>query len=251
MDLSEIPATGFRRHPWEVARCAFYRRILDEAGLLRTPRRILDVGAGDAWLVRRLLEASAPGTHALAWDAEYTPEIERHLGREAPAALRFTATPPDGAFDLVLLLDVLEHVADDARLLDTCVRQHLTRDGFLLLGVPSWQALFTSHDAGLGHLRRYSPGAARRLATGAGLEVVRSGGLFHSLLVPRALQMLAERVRRPLERSEPDDLEWRGSALAARLVESALRLDSALSARASRAGVELPGLSWWALCRKP
>jgi SAM-dependent methyltransferase len=250
MDLSELPAADFRRHPWEVARCAFYRRILDEAGLLRTPRSLLDVGAGDAWLLRRLLEAAAPGTRAVAWDAEYTPEIERRLAHDAPVELTFTATPPAGAFDLVLLLDVLEHVEDDARLLDACVREHLMPGGFLLLAVPSWQALFTSHDAGLGHLRRYSPGEARRLAAGAGLEVVRGGGLFHSLLVPRALQMLAERVRRPQHRSEPDDLEWRGSALAARVVESTLRLDSALSARASRAGVELPGLSWWALCRK-
>ena len=251
MDLSEIPSAEFRRHPWEVARYAFYRRILAEGGLLRRPLEVLDVGAGDGWFMRSLLHEAAPGTRAVAWDAEYTETLCGELSRGAPPSLTFTAFAPSAAFDLVLMLDVLEHVGDDAGFLAGCVRANLAAGGFLLLGVPSWQALFTSHDTGLGHLRRYSPRAARRLAEGAGLEIVRAGGLFHSLLAPRAIQKMVERALRPAPRTVPNELSWQGSALVTSLVEASFRLDNAVSAHASRAGVELPGLSWWALCRKP
>lgn len=156
------------------------------------------------------------GSRAVAWDAGYTPATVAELAREAPPELTFTATSPrDQNFDLTLLLDVLEHVEDDRAFLAARV-ETCARGGHILLGVPAWPALYTSHDAGLGHLRRYRPAAAAALARDAGLEVLRSGG-----------------------------------PLATRLVTTALRLDSALSRRLARAGVELFGLSWWALCRKP
>jgi hypothetical protein len=79
--------------------------------------------------------------------------------------------------------------------------------------------------------------------------VVRSGGLFHALLPVRALQLAAERVR--LARAQPHAGEWRGSAALGRAVGEVLRWDNALSLAASARGWDVPGLSWWALCRRP
>lgn len=255
MDLAELPAADFRRHPWEVARFAFYARVLRDAGLLRAPLRVLDAGAGDAWFVRRLLAELPAGSRAVAWDAGYAPATVEALAREAPPELVFTAAPPqEEIFNLTLLLDVLEHVEDDRAFLAARVAT-CARGGHVLLAVPAWPALYTSHDAGLGHLRRYRPAAAAALARDAGLEVLRSGGLFHTLLLPRVLQKTIETTRAalagPRPASRPRELAWHGGPLATRLVATALRLDNALSRRLARAGVELPGLSWWALCRKP
>jgi SAM-dependent methyltransferase len=250
MDLAELPSTEFRRHPWEVARCDFYCRVLEDAGLLARPVEVLDAGAGDGFLVRRLLERAADGSRAVAWDAEYTPELLARLAATAPPELSFVTAPPAEAYDVVLLLDVLEHVPDDETFLRARVAANLRVGGHLLVGVPTWPALYTAHDRGLGHVRRYRPRALRAMLERAGLRIELAGGLFHSLLAPRALQRLVESVKPPADVSRPDELAWHHGAVATVAMERALGLDTALSRRAAGAGIELPGLSWWALCRR-
>lgn len=59
-----------------------------------------------------------------------------------------------GAFDAAVCVNVLEHVADDARALDR-VADLLRPGGVLFLMVPAHAALFGSIDRSLGHARRY------------------------------------------------------------------------------------------------
>jgi SAM-dependent methyltransferase len=242
MDLAEARAGGVR-HPWEVARYEFFRRVLREGAVDVPGTAILDVGAGDAWFARRLAE-SAPGISVLCWDQGYG--ADRVAGTEG--ALRFSADRPSETFDAVLLLDVLEHVERDAEFLATIVSSNLRPGGAVLFSVPAWQPLFSSHDVRLKHVRRYAPSRAREVLAGAGLEIARSGGLFHSLLPARALQVAAERAR--LARRQRDAGEWGGPAALTRIVGTALAWDTALSLAASARGWNLPGLSWWALCRR-
>jgi len=54
------------------------------------------------------------------------------FARQAAPELSFTNQRPDRAFDLVLLLDVLEHVADDCDLLADVVRDLVRPGGFLV-----------------------------------------------------------------------------------------------------------------------
>ena len=62
MDLSEVSGTNQRRHPWEVARARFFRRVLQDAGVLAAPRAVLDVGSGDGYLARELLDGLPEGS---------------------------------------------------------------------------------------------------------------------------------------------------------------------------------------------
>ena len=130
-----------------------------------------------------------------------------------------------------------------------------------MVSVPAWEALYGPHDVALKHFRRYRPAQCRALLRAAGLEVVRDGGLFHSLLVPRALQRvsevagsLARRARSGAngdEADRPANLgEWRGGPLLSSVVTAALDADTALSAGLARRGLALPGLSYWALGRR-
>jgi len=50
--------------------------------------------------------------------------------------------------------------------------------------------------------------------------------------------------------AEPEALRWRHREFSARLVEALLRADQALSRFTSGIGIDLPGLSWWAVCRR-
>src|SRR5207253_1181175 len=102
----------FRRHPWEEARFRFFARIVAATELPR-PVRILDVGAGDGWFARRLVERLGPAAEITCWDPAYTREQIDELSARAGGTIGFSASRPAAAFDLVLLLDVLEHVDDD------------------------------------------------------------------------------------------------------------------------------------------
>lgn len=242
MDLVELSSGVMaRRHPWEEARFAFFARALGRAGVAPPGTAVLDVGAGDAWFAARLAEEA--GVEVTCWDIGYaagTPPAAR--------GLLLTAEPPRRRFPLVLALDVLEHVEDDRRFLRGLVDDQLEPGGHLLVSVPAWPALFSRHDQALRHVRRYAPAAARALLEGAGLRVLEQGGLFHALLAPRAAQKLTERWASGPARLAGD---WSAPAWVTAAVAAALALDGRASALFSRLGWNVPGLSWWALCRGP
>ena len=103
--------------------------------------------------------------------------------------------------------------------------------------------------------RRYSPRACDRVLEAAGLTIVERGGVFHSLVIPRAVTVLRERIAPAVGRGDPPTLEssaatWRGGRIVTSLTLGALRIDNAVSRLASRAGVNVPGLSYWALARR-
>jgi len=58
-------------------------------------------------------------------------------------------------FDLVLALDVLEHVEDHKKALLEC-RRVLRKGGSVLITVPALSFLWSKHDVGQGHFRRYN-----------------------------------------------------------------------------------------------
>jgi SAM-dependent methyltransferase len=246
VDLVER-AGAVRRHPWELVRADLVGRVLRDGGAHVQGRAILDVGAGDAFVASRLRAADPTPARVVCWDIGYTDAVMAELARAAPG-VEFTATRPAERFDLLLLLDVLEHVDDDATFLREVVAGNLSADGLALVVVPAWPSLFSSHDVRLLHRRRYTARSGAALLRGAGLDVVRSGGLFHSLVPVRALEKLIDRKHRAVYHHAG---EWHARGALSRAVQAALRLDASLGLAASRLRVDVPGLSWWALCRRP
>lgn len=245
MDLRERPPSGTpdpgERHPWEQARATFVLELL--RGAVAPGERVLDVGAGDAWLATRLHEEL--GARVSCWDPHYTDEDLRRLGA---MGLEPTQAPPAGPFALALLGDVLEHAQDDAALLADAVAR-LRPGGRVLVTVPAWPALFSSHDRALHHHRRYTPASLRARLDAAGLVIDQCGGLFHGLLLPRALQVLAERLG---VRPSPAGVgRWRGGPRLTRALVTLLYAEQRLSRAAALLDVDVPGLSAWALCTRP
>lgn len=91
----------------------------------------------------------------------------------------------EGRYDLVALLDVIEHVADDHGGLASAVRR-LKPGGRLLVTVPAHQWMWTSHDRLNHHFRRYSKKSLKALVEGTGLKIDHLG-YFNSLLFPLAI----------------------------------------------------------------
>jgi SAM-dependent methyltransferase len=241
VDLAERGDTD-RRHPWETERARFFRGLIARHLGGRLPRRILDVGAGDGWFAGEL-GAELAGCEIVCWDVNYRSE---ELDAPLPEGVVRTAVEPEGTFDLVLLLDVIEHVADDAAFLDDSIVPHLTKRSLLVVSVPAYQRLFSSHDDALAHYRRYSPGRLHDLL-GPRFEVVARGGLFASLLPLRAAAVARERVVGPPDAHGIGD--WSGGDALTRAVSAVLAADAGAGAWLAAHGLPTPGLSTWAVCR--
>ena len=73
---------------------------------------------------------------------------QRVVGHKLPFA--------DGEFDVVVAFDVLEHIEHDQAALLEWRRVLNDRSGKLLITVPAYQWLWSSHDVSLQHFRRYT-----------------------------------------------------------------------------------------------
>jgi len=153
-------------HWWYRSRTALVEGLMRRKGIGLQGRRVLEVGCGCGGNISFL-----GGTDAVATDL--SADCLRRAGRRGlnqllradAASLPFT----DGAFDVVLALDVLEHIRDDA----ACVREVarvLKPAGVLLATVPALPALWSVHDEAFHHERRYSAGGLRHLLRENGFE---------------------------------------------------------------------------------
>ena len=103
----------------------------------------------------------------------------------------------DATLDVVVALDVLEHLDDDRRALGEILRV-LRPGGVLLTTVPAYPFLWSSHDEALGHRRRYRRAELRERVSSAGFEVMLCSYVMGSILPVAIAVRLVERLwRRP------------------------------------------------------
>ncbi|PKP33422.1 MAG: hypothetical protein CVT99_00265 [Bacteroidetes bacterium HGW-Bacteroidetes-16] len=91
-----------------------------------------------------------------------------------------------GQYDVIILLDVIEHIENDSAFLAVAL-EHLKTDGILVVSVPAHQWLFSNFDLQVGHKRRYSLKEINRLFHELDLVDIHSnywgGGLFPLVLI--------------------------------------------------------------------
>ena len=78
-----------------------------------------------------------------------------------------------------------------------------------------------------------------------------SGYLFSSLLLPRALTKLRERLLPPKGEAELGVGGWHGPKWLTTALHQLLCADNRLCLEAQRKGLVVPGLSAWILCKAP
>jgi SAM-dependent methyltransferase len=151
MDLKEedILGAGIGRHWYYRSKAAALRRMVRSLGA----RRILDIGAGSGFFSRHLL-AEAGAQSALCVDIGYPSDRDDSEGGK-PVLYRRDIGPTD--CDLVLMMDVLEHVDDDRGLVRHYAAQ-VPSGAHFLVTVPAFRFLWSGHDVFLEHKRRYRLG---------------------------------------------------------------------------------------------
>jgi 2-polyprenyl-3-methyl-5-hydroxy-6-metoxy-1,4-benzoquinol methylase len=151
MDLKEEAVLGdqVNSHWYYRAKAAALCR--DLVGV--SPNEVLDIGAGSGFFSRLLLRETA-ATKATCVDIGYEREHDETCHGKS---LSFRRSIRQCAADLVLAMDVLEHVPDEAALMRPYI--DLVRPGTrFIISVPAFQFLWSSHDVFLEHYRRYTIG---------------------------------------------------------------------------------------------
>jgi len=152
-------------------------------------RCILDVGAGSGFFSKQLLHETT-ATEAVCVDSNYVREwdIEENGGQ-----MRYRRACGQVDADLVLLMDVLEHVDDDVGLLREYARKVPSGSRFVLT-VPAFQFLWSAHDVFLEHKRRYTLSQLEAVVERAGLQSVRSSYFFALVFPIAVIVRLVERL---------------------------------------------------------
>jgi trans-aconitate methyltransferase len=100
---------------------------------------------------------------------------------------------PGKEFNLILMLDVLEHLPDPAATLRRALAL-LAPAGMLLVTVPAFKVLWTNHDLLNQHITRYTRRTFRAVARQAGLDIQAERYFFQWLFPLKLATRVLERV---------------------------------------------------------
>ena len=155
-----------QHHWWFVARRRILAEVIRRVVEPRRRRCVLEVGCGTGHNLQMLGKFGKRRCVRAGRDRARL--ASDRLGRPV---LRGAAARPhdvrDEVYDLVALLDVLEHVPDDAGSLKA-ITKLLKPGGALLLTVPANKWMWSAHDVAHHHFRRYTKRELARLFSGAG-----------------------------------------------------------------------------------
>ena len=176
---------------WFVARRELVRELILRYRPARDEIAVLDVGCGTGATLKAI------GDLGTVLGIDRSPEALqfcRTRGLSKLARAKAEELPvASGSVDVVLALDLLEHIQDDAAAARELARV-LRSGGVLLATVPAGPELWSEHDEALAHLRRYRAARLRRILVDAGFDIQKLSPVITTLLLPIAALRLAQRI---------------------------------------------------------
>ncbi len=248
--LEDLHADSTESHFMDVlTRTAVFDAVFRSA--VRTDR-ILEVGCSSGYMLAEL-QARWPKAQLAGLDA-LADGLATAQGRVPSAEIAHasaTALPvADASVDVVIAINVLEHVADDMKAFQEASRV-LRSGGVLVAVIPNNPGLYDYYDAHLSHERRYRRGEPGILASRAGLQPVEERYLGQYVYPP--FWAVKKRNRRTGKALTDADRAMRVEADVAKTGDSRLgSVTAKLEAAVLRRGTGLPfGIRQMIVARKP
>lgn len=143
------------KHAWFAGRTRLILKFLDaEMGSSQPgePRKILDIGSGAGNMAHHLAH------YGQVVGIDYNPRplaVAQQRGLQVLQGVGDRLPFPDNEFDLVALLDTVEHIPDELGVFQECTRV-LKPGGRLIITVPAFMWLWSYNDEINDHERRYT-----------------------------------------------------------------------------------------------
>lgn len=149
---------------------------------------ILDAGCGTGFAGRSLVECGA----VIGLDASRYAFDESSSAEINCLALIDKAPFPDNTFDLVVAMDLVEHLDDDQSAINEMYR--VCKDGgYLFITVPAYQRMWSAHDVSLEHKRRYSLNVIIAKIRQSGFEIEKSSYFVSTVFLPAFIYRMMKR----------------------------------------------------------
>ena len=169
---------------------------------------IMEIGCSSGFLLQEIV-SSFPGAITIGADVVKAPLYR--LAEKIPGIplIRFDllqCTLPDQIIDVLVMINVLEHIEDDVSALKNAFNL-LKPGGSLVIEVPAAPYLYDSYDKELCHFRRYSAAGLQEKMLRAGFEIYRKSHigfmLFPAFAVSKILNKITwDRSNRDVVRSK-------------------------------------------------
>lgn len=164
-------------HWWYKGRREIIGKLLTP--FMHRPLEILDAGCGSGGTMEYM------ETYGSTLGVDVSEDMLEHCRKKGLQVQRASITQlpfEDHRFDVVLCLDVLEHLPEDRQAIEE-LKRVVKPGGLLVLSVPAFSWLWGQHDIQNNHYRRYDPGQLGNSLTPAELVLERST-YFNFFLLP-------------------------------------------------------------------
>ena len=178
MDLKETNILGadIEQHWYYSSKAKAIMSLLEG----NIPVKILDIGAGSGFFSHHIL-GNTSAQEAWCVDISYDADSDENKSGKR-VHYRRTINAIDA--DLVLVMDLLEHVDNDVALLKEYMNK-VPHGSRFIITVPAFKFLWSGHDEFLEHKRRYTLKELEAAVGNAGLEV-KLGGYYFGMVFPIA-----------------------------------------------------------------
>ena len=224
------------QHPWKLSRERCVLNILKKRNL----HNVADIGVNDMFYTNKL--------KTLADGKIYAVDIifpENETTKNDIICINDIGKLPDDELDCVVMMDVLEHIEKDALFFDDVVNK-LKDNGTVLITVPAWQFLFSTHDIRAQHYRRYSRKQLMTLLKHNDVKIEICHYFYTSLFLARLIFIFRK------NKFTGNDIDWKYSEknIVTIIVKTILNIDFWVNKILDKIFIHLPGLSLVAICKK-
>jgi 2-polyprenyl-3-methyl-5-hydroxy-6-metoxy-1,4-benzoquinol methylase len=182
------------KHFWYVARQEIVISLIKKY-LSNKAVNILDYGCGSGYISEAVINLNQS---LVVTSADHNEQALSHCReRSLPHVvdLRVEKLIP-GSYDLILCLDVIEHIENDVEFMDN-LRALLRPDGIMLVTVPAYEFLWSGEDYVSNHVRRYTLEGFKKKIKKTNLNIEKISYFNFLLFVPIVIHLILSRLLNP------------------------------------------------------
>ena len=190
------------KHWWFISRREIVLELVGRFLKKEDNNEILDIGCGTGIILKYLQQ------FGMVYGLDSSPIAVKYSNMRVNGAVKLgslTDSVPfsENQFDLVMLLDVIEHIDDDEIALRKAY-DLLKEKGIIICTVPAYKFLWSGHDDAQQHKRRYIRSELKTKIINAGFEIKKLSYYNTFLLLPIVLIRLIQNLTSKKEPSLND-----------------------------------------------